>query len=127
MEKLKEIFVPSLLSSAVSLGIYHFYLGEDLTDTAPLLSVMVPAYVAVGVSALTGSIAGEFLSDIIIPKIPIIERLGSLQEAIVPPTITGLSTYGSIMLLVDSNASFGNSFLLGAGSSAISKYAYKMI
>lgn len=127
MDKLKEIFVPSLVASAVSIGIYKFVLGEDVSEAIPLLNMEVPAYVAVGTSSLAGSIAGEFVSDVVIPKIPKINALGSLQDMIVPPAITGLTTYGAIAMLVNKDASFKNSFLLGAGSSAVGKYVYKML
>lgn len=127
MEKLKEIFMPSLIASAVSVGLYHFVLGEDITEAIPLLNMEVPAYVAVGASSFAGSVAGEFLADVVIPKIPKIGALGSIQDMIVPPAITGLTTYGAIVALVHRDASFKNSFLLGAGSSAVGKYITKMI
>lgn len=127
MDKLKEIFIPSLIASAVSVGIYKFVLDEDLSEPTPFLNMEIPAYAAVGGSSLVGNIAGEFLSDIVIPRIPKISALGAIQEMIVPPAITGLSTYGAISLLVNKNAPFTTTFMLGAGSSVLGKYAYQML
>lgn len=114
MEKLKEIFVPSLIASATSVALYHFWLKEDLSEPVPLLGMELPAYATVGVSSFIGSVAGEYVGDILIPKIPHIGALGSIQEAITPPVITGLTTYGSMVALVHKDVNFMNSFALGA-------------
>lgn len=124
MQKLSEIFVPSLLSTAVGLGIYKFVLGENLSESAPFLNMEIPAYAAVGGSIFAGAVTGEFLSDIVIPKIPKINALGSVQEFALPPLITGLSTYGSIYVLMSKNASLSNAILVGASANIGGKYAY---
>lgn len=127
MQKLQEIFVPSLISSVASVAIYKFILQEDLSAEVPFMSYTLPAWQTVSASSLIGSIAGEFLSDVVIPKIPKIQALGSVQDMIVPPSITGLTTYGTLRVLVSADTDFKNGFLLGAGSSVIGQYAYKML
>lgn len=127
MDKLKEVIVPSAVSAVAAIGIYKFLLGEDLSAEVPFMSYVLPAYQVVGASSLIGSVAGEFLSDIVIPKIPKIQSLGSIQDMVVPPSITGITTYATLRLLVSEDTSFKNGFLLGAGSSVVGKYAYSML
>lgn len=127
MEKLKEIIAPSIISSVAAIGIYKFVLNEDLESSVPLMGSFMPAWQVLGVSSLVGSVAGEFLSDVIIPKIPKIEALGTIQDIGVPPAITGLTTYGSMRVLISEDTSFKNSFLLGASSSIVGKYVYTML
>ena len=126
MDKLKEIFVPSLIASGVSLVLYKVVLNENLGEQIPVMDSVYPAYLVLGGTAFLGNVAGEFLSDVVIPKIPKIEALGSIQDAIVPPSITGLSTYGVMRFAISEDTSFKHSFLLGAGSSVIGKYIYGM-
>lgn len=127
MEKVKQVIMPSVFSAGASLLIYKFLLKENLSEDAPFLGNIYPAYVVVGASTFVGSMAGELLADVVIPKIPKIEALGTIQEAILPPSLTGLTTYGALRLLVSGDTSFKNGFLLGAGSSVVGKYAYGMI
>ena len=128
MEKVKQVLVPSLFSAGASLIIYKYLLGEELSEPVPFMgSMSYPAYIVVGASSMVGSISGELLSDVVIPKIPVIESLKSVQEFLLPPSITGLTTYGALRVLVSEETSFKNGFLLGAGSSVLGKYAYNMI
>lgn len=127
MDKLKQIILPSAVSSVVAVGLYKYVLGEDLSMDVPFFNMNMPAYQVVGASSLIGSISGEFVSDILIPKIPKLEALGAIQDIIVPPSITGLTTYGTLRLAVSEDTSFKNGFLLGAGSSVIGKYITNMI
>ncbi len=124
MQKIREIIVPSAFSAAASVLIYKYALGEDLTDDIPFLSYSMQAWQVVGVSSLIGSVAGEFAADVAIPKSPKIEMLAGIQDIIVPPAITGLTTYGTLKVLVSGDTSFKNGFLLGAGSSLVGKGVY---
>lgn len=127
MDKLKQIIVPSLISSIASVGIYKFVLGEDLQTDIPFMNYSLPAYQVVGMSSLIGSVAGEFLSDVVIPAVPKLDALGSVQDMILPPSIAGLTTYGTLRILVSEDASFKNGFLLGASSNIVGKYVSSMI
>ena len=127
MDKLKEVLMPSVFSAGASIIIYKYVLGEDLSENVPFIGSIMPAYQVVAASSLIGSVAGEFLSDVVIPKIPKISAIESIQELVLPPAITGLTTYATLRLLVSEDTSLKNGFLLGAGSSVVGKYAYSMI
>jgi hypothetical protein len=127
MDKLKQIIMPSVFSAGASIIIYKYVLGEDLNDNVPFLGNIMPAYQVVAASSLIGSVAGEFLSDIVIPMVPKVGAIETIQDMVLPPAITGITTYGTLRLLVSEDTSFKNGFLLGAGSSVVGKYAYSMI
>ena len=125
MQKIKETLTPSIIASLTAVGLYKFWLGEDLSDTVPILGMDMPAYATVGISSLSGALVGEVLQDVIKPHVS--GMLGSMEGMILPPVVNGLSTYGAIALLVNKDASFLNSFGLGAGSNIIGHYASKSL
>lgn len=114
LEKVREVLFPSLISSATSVGLYHFWLKESLTDKVPLLNYEFPAYITVGVSSLVGSITGQVVGMEIKNKIPQYPILGNAQEMIVGAVIDGTFTYGAMAVLVHKDVSFMNAFSLGA-------------
>lgn len=118
--KLRDVFVPSLVASATSVVLYKYYLGEDLKEEIPIISVPMPAYVTVGVASFAGSVAGQTISEILEPKLPNV--LGNLQGMIIPPVVDGFTTYGAMVLLVHQHTSFKNSFTLGVGGSIVGQW-----
>ena len=127
MQKIREIFVPSLLGATASVLIYKFILKDDLDIDIDFLGMSMPSYVVIGTVSLGGNILGEFISDVAIPAIPKLQAIESIQEKVVPPLISGLTTYGLMYGLVSEYTYMKEAVAVSAVGSALGKYTYSML
>ncbi len=127
MQKIKEVFVPSLLSATASVLIYKFILKDDLDIDIDFLGMSMPSYAVIGAVSLGGNILGEFISDVAIPAIPKVQAIESIQEKITVPLINGLTTYGLMYGLVSEYTYMKEAVAVSAVGSVVGKYAYSMI
>jgi len=122
MEKIKEIILPSVLTGVFATSAYKFILKEDISEPINFLSYSTPAYIGITATVGLAAMASEFIEEIIVPHIPKLNNYQHIQDMIVPPTITGVTTYGAIKLINGADPSFKEAFLLGAGSNIAAKY-----
>jgi hypothetical protein len=122
MKKLQQIFAPSLIAGGIGVVIAKYVYDIDISQTEKMIGIDLPGWLVVGSTVFTGSVLGEFTSDVVIPKIPRIQALGNLQHMILPPTITGITTYGAMFALVSPETSFSSAFVIGVTSSVGGKY-----
>jgi len=126
-EKLKDEFVPALISGGIGVLASSFILGVDLSLDMNIAGNNLPVWSVIG-GVITGADLISYAShDYVLEKIPSLQSVATYENKIAAPVITGLATVGLFKLGVSSNASITNSFLLGAGSSVGGRYTSGMI
>jgi hypothetical protein len=123
LEKLKNSFVPSLFAGAVSVGIHWGFYGSEFQQIN-LGPLMVPTFVAVGVTSVIGNMGGEILTQWVLPMIPKNETIHNLEENIIPPVLSGGATWLALKVLVNDDAQLLPAFIIGAAGSVGGKYIY---
>lgn len=123
-KKIENTLVPSLFAAGVGAGAYYFMYGSQEIESVPLGPLNVSLPIAVGGTVFIGNVAGEILTQFILPMLPEDEQFKKIQEMVVPPAITGLSTFLSMRILVSENTELLPAILLGGGSSIGGKYIY---
>ena len=126
VDKLKNALIPSAFAGAASVGVYYIIAGQDLSGTVPFASFEVPIWGAVAGSSALGTLGGEILTEFVLPMIPKNQEFAQIEEHVIPPVAAGLTTYAAMNLLVSSNTSFINAFIIGSGGSVGGKYLYGM-
>jgi hypothetical protein len=127
LQKLEQVFVPSLFAGASSIAIFYLLYDKNISVEVPFASMAVPAYAAIGTTVALGNMAGEVVSEFIIPKLNKNPMFLNMEDKIVPPVTTGLASYLAMRTLVSSETNFGQAFVLGAASSVTGKYVNSMI
>lgn len=127
LDKLKKSVVPSLFAGGVSVGLTYLLYDKNLMMPVPFGPLEVPAFVAIGGSCTIGNMAGEVLTEFVLPMIPKNESFQKYEEAIIPPVLAGASTYLAMKFLISDNANFQNSFVIGAGGSVVGSRIYGMM
>jgi hypothetical protein len=124
IQKIKNATVPSVFSAGASLGIYYVLIDGNLSMEVPFANMQLPIWAAVGGASFIGAELSSLVTEFVVPKIPVIKDLSSEISAIVPPVVSGLSTYAVMRGLISEQTEFKNSFLIGAGGDLVGKYAY---
>lgn len=127
MQKVREVLAPSAIGAVASVLIYKYILKDDLDIDIDFLGMSLPSYQVIGAVSLGGNILGEFVSDVLIPMIPKVNAIESVQEKVVPPLISGLTTFGLMRTLVSEYTYFYEATAVSAIGSAVGKYTYSMI
>ena len=123
VEKLKDELIPSLASGAVGALAASFIMGVDLNLILNVGNMEVPAWVAVGGTIAAADLVAYASKDFVLEKIPTFKNYGGLENRILPPVLAGGATYLLFRTAISSDVSLTNSFLLGAGSSIVGRYA----
>lgn len=128
VDKLKETFIPSILTGAIGAGAYYFMYNQPgmMSMKVPFGPIELNPIFAVAGSAMVGNLVGETATHFILPYV---QSYGTVahEELIVPPVLSGISTYLAARFMVSENAEILPTFLIGGGSSVASKYIYGMI
>lgn len=127
VEKLKEVFVPSLITGAAAAGILYVVNGSAASTEINFLSMPVSGAVMIGGSAFVGNMVGEILTTTVLPYAEkgMSKDFMKTEELVVPPALAGLSTYGAVRFLTNlDNVPLLNVGLIGAGSSVVGNYIY---
>jgi hypothetical protein len=123
-DKLKDEIIPSLFSSVVGIAGASIIMGVDLKSELSLFGRVVPTWAAVGGVILGADLIAYASHDFVLEKIPSIQEYANYENRILAPLLSGTGTYVLFAGLVSSNVALFNSFLLGAGSSVVGRYAY---
>lgn len=126
-EKLKDEFVPALISGGIAVLGSSFILGVDLNLDISVANMNLPIWVAVGGTVAGADLLAYASHDYILEKIPTLQSISTYENKIGAPVITGLATYGLFKMGISSDVSLTNSFLLGAGSSIAGRYSTGML
>lgn len=126
-QRLKNLFVPSLFTAGASVGVYKFLIDEDISTKINFVGQEIPIWGVVFATSLIGNMAGELINDMVGPKLKNYQLLAGAEDIIVPPLLTGASTFGVMKFLVSNQTDFKNAMIVGAGGSFIGNYVYKMI
>lgn len=126
MEKIKDDFLPSLVSGGVGILGAKYLLGVDINMTLNVMNMNVPAWAAIGGVIAASDIAGYVLHDAILEKIPYLQSSGiaTYENRLATPMIAGVSTYALFLTTVSKDVSLLNSILLGAGATVSGQYLY---
>ena len=125
LDKIKKTIVPSLFAGAASAGIFYVMYGAEIFSANVYIAGMqVPSYAAVGLSSALGTVAGEVLTEFVLPMIPSNQSFKKYEDLVIPPAIAGLATYGVMRFMISENTEFVNSVLIGAGGAVGGKYVY---
>lgn len=127
LDKIKNTLVPSAFAGAASVGIYYFLFDKEAIGiTVPFGPLEVPAWAALGGSVALGNMAGEILTDYVLPMIPKNENFQKYESTIIPPVLSGLASFGIMRTLVSPSTEFQTAFIVGAGGSVAGNYVYGM-
>lgn len=124
IQKLKNATIPSIFSAGASLGIYYIAVDSNLSGDVPFAGTTLPTWAAVGGASFLGAEVGQILTDLVGNKIPLLDRFEGIEKAIIPPIMSGLSTFGVMKGLISSETDFKTALIVGAGGDLIGKYAY---
>lgn len=127
LEKLKKSIYPSVLAGAAGIGVYYFLFDSDLMTAVPFGPINVPVSLAVGGSVLIGNMAGELLTNFVLPLIPKNEMFQNYEEMVIPPALASLSTYLTMKILVSEDTQVLPALVTGGAGSIAGKYVYGMI
>lgn len=122
VEKLKNVFVPSLFAGAASAGLYYLLIDHDISTDVPFAGMDVPVWAAVAGSSAIGTMIGEVASEFITPMITKSETLQGLEHTVLPPALAGLGSYLAFRFLVSDQTSITNALIIGAGGSVVGGY-----
>lgn len=123
-QRFKNAIMPSLLSGAIGGTIYYFMYNSPEMGAIkiPFGPIELAPYMAVGGAVATGTLAGEILTQFVLPYFQG-SGFEGVEEFVIPPAMAGLGSYGAMKLLIG-----GSEMLpimaLGAGSSVGAKYIY---
>ncbi len=115
-DKVKSILIKAALSFAVGSAGSMLFFGEGANGWYIAGSVVAGA-------SIISDVAGKFL----LPLLPQSESWANLEGKAIGLALSGVGTWGIIKLLVNPNAPFVQTSLLGAGSYAISDYVSSSI
>ena len=105
------------LSGAVGLAASNLFYGESFGNSLPLLGLSLPAPVLVGGCAAGASLITDAAHRYVLPHIPGNEKYANIESAALGIAASGLSTALLLRYAAGGNEeSFGQAFLLGAGS-----------
>lgn len=130
MEKLKEVFIPSLVAGGIGIGLYYALESNSFSESVPLnlLNIEVPAYAVVGGAITLGNMGGEILTEVVTPMITQNRNLERYEEMVIPPALSSLATYGAIKLLLNTESpQMVPLVAIGAGSSIAGNFIYGKI
>ena len=127
LEKLKNSIVPSVFAGATSVGIYYLLFFFFLVTEVPFGPISLPVWGAVAGACTLGNMAGEVLTEFVLPMIPKNESLQKYEDMVIPPAISGLATYLTMRFLVSNNTKPLESVILGSGGSVLGSYVYGML
>lgn len=127
LEKLKNSLVPSLFAGVAGVGIYYFLYDHDLMTQIPFAGIEVPVSLAVGGSVMLGNMAGEILTQYVLPLIPKNENVQPYEEYIIPPLVAAASSYLVMRTLVSEDTHILPALVTGGSGSYIGKIIYGMI
>ena len=122
MEKLKDELIPSLASGTIGALAASFLLGVDLSAQFSLGSYNMPAYLAIGGSITAADLIAYASHDYVLEKIPMLQGFATYENKLLAPVLSGAATYALFRTTISSDASFTNSFILGAGSTIAGTY-----
>lgn len=127
-DKIKESVIPSVITGAIGAGVYYFMYNIPGMENikVPFGPLELSPIMAIGAASGLGNLVGETATHFVLPHI---QSMGLVQkeEFIVPPILSGVSTYLVSRFMVSENAELLPTFLIGAGSSAGAKYVYGMV
>lgn len=122
--KLKEVFIPSLLTGGISVGIYLGLYNGSMFAPIPFGGLDIPASLAVALSTTAGNMIGEIGSEFILPYIPGNSYSGA-EGMILKPALSGLANYLVMRTAVSDQVSMLPSLVTGAGGSIAANYIYE--
>lgn len=96
--------------------------GEGFNNGVHLWGTTVPAPVAIGAAAATGSVGADLAHTYILPHIPGHEKFLRIESAAVGIGASGLATMGTMQLMHASGEKAMDAFILGAGSYVAGDY-----
>lgn len=126
-DKLKKVFIPSLVTGATAAGLLLLLDGQNTSSVVNFLGMEVPAYGMIAGAATIGNMAGEVLTDVVLPYAErgMSKDVLKIEDMVIPPALSGLSTYGAVRFLTNlQDVPLMNVGLLGAGSSVVGNYIY---
>lgn len=126
MEKVKDDFIPSVVSGAIGVLGASFILGVDLSQNLNIFNMQIPAWAAIG-GVIAGSDLISYAShDFVLEKIPVLQQSGwmTYENKFLAPILSGAGCYVLFRTTISSDVSLVNSFLLGGGSSIVGRYGY---
>lgn len=124
LQKLKDATIPSLYSSAASLGLYYVMVDSNMTMQIPFANMSLPVWGAIGAASFIGAELGNLATEFVAPKIPVIENFESIEKVVVPASLSGLGTYIVMRTLISAETDLKQSFLIGAGGSLVGGALY---
>lgn len=127
IEKLKNTLVPSIFAGAVGTAAFYFIYDHELMAKIPFAGTELPVGLTVGLTVGLGNMAGEVLTQFVLPLIPKNEMFQNYEEHIVPPILAGLGSFAAMKILVSENTLFLPAMVVGASGSVGGKYLYSMI
>lgn len=113
-QKLRNVFVPSLLTGIISAGAFYVMAGDQFSISVPTMIGNIPAWSIVSGGATLGNMIGEVANEFVAPYLP--HQVQSIEPVLppamaamgtglvfkglagVPMTSVPLTTYGSIAL-----------------------------
>lgn len=124
IQKLKNATIPSIYSSAASLGLYYVLIDNNLSMQVPLGNMLVPAWAAVSVSSFIGAEIGSLATEFIAPKVPMFKDFEGIEKTVIPAGLAGLSTFLVMRTLISSEIHMRDSIIIGAGGNLIGQTLY---
>jgi len=120
-EKIVEDLFPALVSGAISVLGYTFLFGESAMSPIEVFGLNIPAGALIFSTTFGSHLVSNVLENNVLDLLK--SEKASLLGMAAKPVLGGLAQYGLIMV-INGNAEFMNSFLLGAGSIVGGEYVY---
>jgi hypothetical protein len=116
-----ETIMRPILSGVIG-AVEAAVLVDTYSMQIPFTGQSVSPPLAFGVTTALASLAGNFVGNQVLPKIPALNSVAQIGKNITTPALTGLATYG--LMMNERSVSGVQSFAMGAAADIGGAYAF---